>query len=142
MTNYSEINLILPTLEILSNNLEKWISTTDLISELRKKLNPNWEDLEILKNRSDDKFSQKIRNLVSHKTLEKYSYAIIKNWSFYITEKWISFLNGNWILKLDKNYDIWFFNLIKQEVEKIKEGYKLNDFSNAFYIYVLNKGLE
>ena len=33
---------------------------------------PSGEDLERLSNRSDDKFSQKVRNLKSHKTLENH----------------------------------------------------------------------
>ncbi|WP_181881903.1 hypothetical protein [Helicobacter sp. MIT 14-3879] len=33
-------------------------------------MNPDGEDLAILKDRNDDKFSQKVRNLKSHNTLQ------------------------------------------------------------------------
>ena len=49
------------------------------MSELRPKLDkivePKNEDLDILQDRSDNKASQKIRNLTSHKTLIKDNYA-------------------------------------------------------------------
>lgn len=42
------------------------INTTELKDELRKRMRPSGSDLVILKNRADDSFSQKVRNLVSH----------------------------------------------------------------------------
>ena len=45
------------------------ISTTDLIVALTKIMKPTGEDLEILKDRNDTKFSQKVRNLKSHDTM-------------------------------------------------------------------------
>lgn len=42
------------------------INTAELKAELRNRLQPSGRDLDILENRSDDRFSQKVRNLVSH----------------------------------------------------------------------------
>ncbi|WP_455172424.1 hypothetical protein [Azospirillum largimobile] len=44
-----------------------FISTEDLIPILQEMLNPTGDDLTILEGRSDTKFSQKVRNLVSHR---------------------------------------------------------------------------
>ena len=41
-------------------------------------LKPNGEDTLILSNRADDKFSQKVRNLKSHKSLEKDNWVNFK----------------------------------------------------------------
>ena len=56
-------------------------------------MNPSGEDLEMLSNRNDDKFSQKVRNIKSHKTLENKGYAKFYDDKFFITEKGIKFLN-------------------------------------------------
>lgn len=42
------------------------INTSELHESLRLRMKPDGEDLIILKNRADDRFSQKVRNLVSH----------------------------------------------------------------------------
>lgn len=139
MTNFSETKLILPTIEILLLFKNEWISTTDLIVELRKKLNPSWEDLIILEGRVDDKFSQKVRNLKSHNTLERFWYATYKNWKFYITEKWELFLTEKIIPNLENNYNIWLFNIVLNQIEKVKNDYWIWTLWNAFYIYILNK---
>ena len=73
MTRISEPDLILPALCILSSR--NMATTSGLIVLLRDKLHPSGEDLEILAGRNDDKFSQKVRNLKSHKTLTKEGYA-------------------------------------------------------------------
>ena len=87
MTEYSERDLILPALEIISR--QPGIATSSLIKELEKKLEPDDEDLEILKNRSDTKFSQKVRNLVSHHTIDQsglgYVFSIQKGKNWYHT---------------------------------------------------------
>jgi hypothetical protein len=71
----TEIELILPSLFLMSLSSEGRITTSELIKKLRLILKPSGEDLEILAGRSDDKFSQKVRNLKSHNTFEKYGYA-------------------------------------------------------------------
>lgn len=70
MSNYSEPDLVVPTLELLAAHLGG-LSTTDLIENLTELLNPDGEDAEILSNRTDTHFSQKVRNLVSHRTMER-----------------------------------------------------------------------
>lgn len=68
-----EAELILPALFCIDNGGQ--ISTTELIACLRSLLRPTGEDAKLLDGRSDDKFSQKVRNLKSHKTLERYNLA-------------------------------------------------------------------
>lgn len=71
MERISESELVLPALWCLENSEGEYITTSELHDKLREILRPTGEDLEILSGRSDDKFSQKVRNLKSHETLEK-----------------------------------------------------------------------
>jgi hypothetical protein len=84
-TRIAERELILPSLLILSNSKSGKISTSSLIDKLRELLRPTGEDTRLLVGRQDDKFSQKVRNLVSHKTLERDNYATHKNGIFGVT---------------------------------------------------------
>lgn len=69
MTRTSELDLVLPALcAMLAKGGS--IQTSDLIQVLIDTLHPTGEDMEILEGRSDTKFSQKVRNLKSHNTLE------------------------------------------------------------------------
>ena len=70
MTDYSERDLVLPALVLLEQSAAG-LSTTDLIRGLADILRPDGPDIRILANRSDTYFSQKVRNLVSHRTLER-----------------------------------------------------------------------
>jgi hypothetical protein len=70
----SEPDLILPALLVL-DEAQGPVSTTLLSERLRSLLKPTGDDLEILAGRQDDKFSQKVRNLRSHQTLEAPGYA-------------------------------------------------------------------
>ena len=66
--------LILPALYIVKRNGKA--TTSDLIAELTYVFNPSGEDAEILVGRNDTKFSQKVRNLVSHREnngMDKYT---------------------------------------------------------------------
>lgn len=54
------------------------ITTSELIQKLRDIMKPSGEDLQILSGRSDDKFSQKVRNLKAHSTFERFGYAEYK----------------------------------------------------------------
>ena len=72
VTDYNLIAPALSTINLEENNI---ISTSKLINNLRTSSNIPETEKQILKNRSDDKFSQKIRNLISHKVLEKYNLA-------------------------------------------------------------------
>ncbi len=69
MTQYSERELILPALVLLDSS-PAGLTTSDLIGELTVIMEPDGPDGEILAGRNDTHFSQKVRNLVSHRTLE------------------------------------------------------------------------
>jgi len=69
MSRIEEQDLVLPALYVIYN--QQGISTSELILGLRMIFNPIGEDAEILSGRSDDKFSQIVRNLVSHHTLDE-----------------------------------------------------------------------
>lgn len=92
MSNFTESELIPVALKIILDK-PNGIATKDLIIELRNLMNPSGEDLEMLSNRNDDKFSQKVRNIKSHKTLENKGYAKFYDDKFFITEKGVKFLN-------------------------------------------------
>lgn len=66
MSRIEEKNLILPALYIIQNSVNVDMST--LIRELTNVFNPDGEDAKILDGRSDTKFSQKVRNLKSHRS--------------------------------------------------------------------------
>jgi hypothetical protein len=85
VTVYSESDLIVPALVIIAAHPEG-IGTTELSSLLRRQLKPSGEDLEPLLNRTDDKFSQKVRNLKSHDSLEIRGLAVYENSLYQITE--------------------------------------------------------
>ena len=69
MTQYSERELVLPALALLDGS-PAGLTTSDLIRELTVIMEPDGPDGEILAGRNDTYFSQKVRNLVSHRTLE------------------------------------------------------------------------
>lgn len=73
----TETELILPSLYLMSLN-GGHITTSELIQRLRDIMKPSGEDLQILTGRSDDKFSQKVRNLKAHSTFERFGYAEYK----------------------------------------------------------------
>jgi hypothetical protein len=67
---YTESDLVVPALEALRENT--WgLRTEDLIRILTERLEPADRDREILSGRSDAYFSQKVRNLKTHNTLER-----------------------------------------------------------------------
>lgn len=72
----TEKELIIPALKALRNAPNKTLTTTQLIQILRNELKPTGDDLTILKDRSDDKFSQKVRNLKSHNSFTGCGLAI------------------------------------------------------------------
>ena len=90
----AENELILPSLFLMKIN-NKIITTEELIPQLREIMKPSGEDLKILSNRSDDKFSQKVRNLKSHQTFERSGYAEYKEGMFYLLEKGEKYLEDN-----------------------------------------------
>lgn len=93
-----ERDLVLPALYCISRADKKTLSTSALIGQLRDLLRPAGDDLEKLENRGDDRFSQKVRNLRSHRTLERFNYCTYqrKNDDGYwtITTKGEDYLNS------------------------------------------------
>jgi hypothetical protein len=62
-----EKELAVPALRIAANRPNGEISTSELIVALTEWFEPDGEDAEILEGRQDTKFSQKVRNLISHR---------------------------------------------------------------------------
>jgi DNA-binding XRE family transcriptional regulator len=56
-----------PVLKFLDDTPDGFMKTSDLIRALEAWFNPKGQDAEILSNRSDTRFSQIVRNIVSHK---------------------------------------------------------------------------
>lgn len=81
-----ESELIIPTLELLDAAPDGEMKTTDLIAALEDMFGPEGEDSEILEGRHDTKFSQKVRNMKSHKTLERAGLAEAIYRGFRITQ--------------------------------------------------------
>lgn len=71
-----ESDLVLPTLRLMAERPNGFIETKELINELTALFNPTGRDAEITDGRSDTRFSQKVRNLVSHRKAEN---SFIKN---------------------------------------------------------------
>lgn len=63
----TESDLILPALRIMAESEEGFVSTAELIMRLQDVFQPVGKDAEIIQNRSDTYFSQKVRNLISHR---------------------------------------------------------------------------
>lgn len=70
----SESEIIKPALTIINDN--PGINTSELIKELQKIIELYPGDREILKGRTDNKFSQIVRNLISHKENNKFGKCI------------------------------------------------------------------
>jgi hypothetical protein len=64
----SERELVLPTLRLLDRSNRGWMTTSDLISHLTRLFAPSGQEAEILEGRHDTHFSQKVRNMISHRT--------------------------------------------------------------------------
>lgn len=64
----TERALTLPILDYLDDQPDGFMLTSDLIAALELRFEPQGEDAEILNNRSDTKFSQIVRNTISHRT--------------------------------------------------------------------------
>lgn len=66
----SEQELVVPALELMASRPNGFILTTVLISELESRFAPTGQDGKLLHDRCDSHFSQKVRNLVSHRDSE------------------------------------------------------------------------
>lgn len=67
MSCFTERQIAAVALDII--RLYPGIRTSQLIEKVRQEMKPSGEDLKILNDRDDDKFSQKVRNLKSHNRL-------------------------------------------------------------------------
>ncbi len=103
----SEPELIVPALIILKGR-PQGLTTTQLIKSLRNKVKPTGHDIEIIGGRSDDYFSQKVRNLTgSHRTL----YA--KGLATYDESTGISKITPEGVLYVDRTEPI--FRALKRQ---------------------------
>lgn len=134
MSEYSEDDLIEPSLKIISEN-QFGISTSDLILRLREVLKPSGEDLSKLVNRNDDKFSQKVRNLRSHKTLESKGYVTIKDGNFYITKAGKEFIFSNKFNEQISEKDKKILLFLDTNIEKKDLDEKIFIRLNEYYIF-------
>jgi hypothetical protein len=64
---YRESDIRRETMKLLLSVPGQTLTTSQLIARLTKKLSPNGKDADILEGRSDTYFSQKVRNIVSHR---------------------------------------------------------------------------
>jgi hypothetical protein len=94
----TEGELAIPALKVVAKRPSGYISTTDLIVELTDWFEPEGEDAEILDDRADTKFSQKVRNLIPHRggkrTIFALGYAEYTGDGIKITDEGRSFLRS------------------------------------------------
>lgn len=87
--------LILPSLYIIKQKGEA--TTSDLIKELTRLFRPTGEDAKILDGRKDTKFSQKVRNLVSHRSSNGMDdFTKFNNSTYTLSSKGEKYLNANY----------------------------------------------
>jgi len=70
MTNSKRIceaDLIVPALQLLNTAPGGFLTTTELILELEHIFEPDGDDAAILSGRQDTRFSQIVRNMISHR---------------------------------------------------------------------------
>ena len=132
----TETELILPSLYLMSLN-NGVISTSELIQKLRDIMKPTGEDLRILAGRNDDKFSQKVRNLIAHRTFERFGYAEYDAGQVGITNDGKAHLKNNqdilkYLLINDFSYTDLTENLRK--VEKNQNKKKIETFDENIII--------
>lgn len=65
---YTENEVRNETMKLLLKVHGQTLTTSELIGRLSKSLTPAGKDADIMMNRSDTYFSQKVRNLVSHRS--------------------------------------------------------------------------
>lgn len=118
-----EKELILPALYIIKRRGSA--TTSDLIEDLTIFFNPTGEDAELLSGRSDTKFSQKVRNLVSHRESNGMDqYTSFEDGIYGITKQGEVYLNTridelNYLFSQKFQYDD-----VIQAVDNINDGNK------------------
>jgi hypothetical protein len=63
----SEPDLAIPTLRLLYEAPGGFLTTAQLIAALTEEFRPTGRDAEMIDNRRDTHFSQKVRNMISHR---------------------------------------------------------------------------
>ncbi len=121
----TETELILPSLYLM-NLSGGVIKTSELIQKLRDIMKPVGEDLMILASRNDDKFSQKVRNLIAHRTFERFGYATYDKGEIEISKDGKLHLKANndilkYLLINDFTYSDLTENLRKVEANENKK---------------------
>jgi hypothetical protein len=91
-----ETDLLIPTLRLAAARPNRHIPTAELIVELTEMFEPEGDDAELLEGRNDTRFSQIVRNLVSHResktSMFNRGYAEYSNDGVRITEAGLAFL--------------------------------------------------
>lgn len=106
------------------------LTTSELIDVLREKMRPDGHDVKLISGRNDDYFSQKVRNLKSHKTLSKYTHEVNEKTG---TTRWYSktlFENESSILGEITDSEV---SEIKKRISKRKK--KARSFTARFVDY-------
>ena len=91
----SENEIVVPALIAMYNSPNNEIQTSRLIIEIANRFYLDAQDLSPLLNRQDEKFTQIVRNLKSHKTLRDLGYAEEIEGGFRILQKGIDWLRLN-----------------------------------------------
>lgn len=84
MVRIRERDLIIPALRAAAGRPNGEITTSDLIDVLTAEFQPEGQDAQILDGRKDTYFSQKVRNLVSHK--ESFTSMFAKGYAVHVPE--------------------------------------------------------
>lgn len=124
----SEKQLVIPALKIISLK-EQGVTTTELISELEIIMNPRGKDAEIIPGRNDTFFSQKVRNLRSHQTFERYDLAEYRENKYFLTENGRTFLENK--MEEYEYINTGYFDEKNQEQANEK---LLNNEKNIYYL--------
>lgn len=74
MSCYTEQEIAIEAIKVIKKH--PGIRTSELIKQLETIMKPDGEDMDILDNRNDTKFSQKVRNLTSHDSLADSVYTV------------------------------------------------------------------
>lgn len=94
----SENDLIIPALQEMYLSPNHEIQTSELIDRIAARFTLDDQDLTPLLNRNDEKYTQIVRNLKSHKTLRDLHYAIEIEGGFRLTELGINWLEENGLI--------------------------------------------
>ena len=118
---YSEPELIIPALKIFKE-YERGVSTSRLIRILTERLRPTGRDAQILSNRRDTHFSQKVRNLKSHNTLTGKGVATYENGIWRITGEGERYLEENEPLFISMREQGFSRREVEREIDRDYSG--------------------